>query len=144
MEHFSGKLGARGASLRHEWMGKLTAYRAEYPALAAELDMIDHHQLPDGWDKEIPVFPADAKGIASRDSSQKVLNAIAKQVPWLIGGAADLAPSTKSNLTFEGAGSFEAAIMRGGTCISAFASMRWGRSATGWRWPGCGLTGRGS
>ena len=113
MEHFSGKLGARGASLRHEWMGKLTAYRAEYPALAAELDMIDHHQLPDGWDKEIPVFPADAKGIASRDSSQKVLNAIAKQVPWLIGGAADLAPSTKSNLTFEGAGSFEAADYAG-------------------------------
>ncbi len=74
----------------------------------AEIDMIDRHELPEGWDSEIPVFPADAKGIASRDSSQKVLNAIAKHVPWMIGGAADLAPSTKSNLTFEGAGSFEA------------------------------------
>jgi transketolase len=84
-------------------------YRSAYPELAAEIEMIDHHGLPEGWDSEIPVFPADAKGIASRDSSQKVLNAIAKHVPWLIGGSADLAPSTKSNLTFEGAKtSFEA------------------------------------
>jgi transketolase len=75
--------------------------------LARELDMIDRHELPEDWDSEIPVFPADAKGLASRDSSQKVLNAIAKHVPWIIGGAADLAPSTKSNLTFDGAGSFQ-------------------------------------
>ena len=108
-EHFSNKLGARGSRLRHEWMGMLERYRTAYPELAAEIDMIDHHDLPAGWDSEIPVFPADAKGIASRDSSQKVLNAIAKHVPWLIGGAADLAPSTKSNLTFEGGKtSFEA------------------------------------
>ena len=108
-EHFANKMGARGSKLRHDWMGMMERYRAEYPELAAELDMIDHHELPKGWDSEVPVFPADAKGIASRDSSQKVLNAIAKQVPWLIGGAADLAPSTKSNLTFEGGkSSFEA------------------------------------
>ena len=108
-EHFSNKLGARGSRLRHEWMGMLERYRTAYPELAAEIDMIDHHDLPSGWDSEIPVFPADAKGIASRDSSQKVLNAIAKHVPWLIGGAADLAPSTKSNLTFDGGKtSFEA------------------------------------
>ena len=108
-EHFSNKLGARGSRLRHEWMGMLERYRTAYPELAAEIDMIDHHDLPAGWDSEIPVFPADAKGIASRDSSQKVLNAIAKHVPWLIGGAADLAPSTKSNLTFDGGKtSFEA------------------------------------
>ena len=108
-EHFSNKLGARGSKLRHEWMAMLEKYRAEYPDLAAEIDMIDHHDLPKGWDSDIPVFPADAKGIASRDSSQKVLNAIAKNVPWLLGGAADLAPSTKSNLTFEGGkSSFEA------------------------------------
>ena len=112
-EHFSHKLGARGGKLRREWMEMLERYRAAYPELAAEIDMIDHHELPKGWDSEIPVFPADAKGIASRDSSQKVLNAIAKQVPWLIGGAADLAPSTKSNLTFEGAASFEAADYAG-------------------------------
>ena len=107
-EHFQAKMGARGANLRHAWMDLLTKYRTEYPDLAAELDMMDHHHLPEGWDADIPDFPADAKGIASRDSSQKVLNAIAPHVPWLIGGAADLAPSTKSNMTFQGAGSFEA------------------------------------
>ncbi len=107
-ERFAEKMGARGAKLRGEWMEMLTRYRAQYPELAAEIDMIDQHQLPDGWDADIPSFPADAKGVASRDSSQKVLNAIAKRVPWMIGGAADLAPSTKSNMTFDGAGSFEA------------------------------------
>ncbi len=106
-ERFSEVMGARGAKARHEWMDLLTKYREQYPDLARELDMIDRHELPEGWDSEIPVFPADAKGIASRDSSQKVLNAIAKHVPWMIGGAADLAPSTKSNLTFDGAGSFQ-------------------------------------
>src|SRR5205807_7661614 len=65
-------------------------------------------ELPDGWDKDLPIFPADAKGIASRESSAKVLNAVAKNVPWLIGGAADLAPSTKTRMTFDGAGDFEA------------------------------------
>ena len=107
-EHFTQRMGARGHRLRTAWMDMLGRYRAEYPELAAELDQMDHHQLPDGWDADIPTFPADAKGLASRDSSQKVLNAIAPHVPWLIGGAADLAPSTKSNLTFQGAGSFEA------------------------------------
>ena len=106
-ERFAEGMGARGAKARHEWMDLLTRYREQYPDLARELDMIDRHELPEGWDSEIPVFPADAKGVASRDSSQKVLNAIAKHVPWMIGGAADLAPSTKSNLTFDGAGSFE-------------------------------------
>ncbi len=106
-EHFAEGVGARGAKLRHEWMDMLTRYRAEYPDLAREIDMIDRHELPEGWDADIPVFPADPKGLASRESSQKVLNAIAKHVPWMIGGAADLAPSTKSNLTFDGAGSFE-------------------------------------
>ena len=69
--------------------------------------MMNQHTLPTGWDSGIPSFPADAKGVASRDSSQKVLNAIAAQVPWMLGGAADLAPSTKSNMTFESAGSYE-------------------------------------
>ncbi len=88
--------------------GPADALPRAYPDLADEIEMIDRHELPEGWDSDIPVFPADAKGVASRDSSQKVLNAIAKHVPWMIGGAADLAPSTKSNLTFDGAGSFEA------------------------------------
>ena len=105
---FAEVMGARGAKLRHEWMDMLARYRAENPELAAEIDMIDRHELPEGWDADIPVFPADPKGIASRSSSQKVLNAIAKRVPWMIGGAADLSPSTMSNLTFEGATSFEA------------------------------------
>jgi transketolase len=106
--NFDQRMGARGKRLRGDWMEMLTRYRAEYPELAAELDQMDKHQLPAGWDADIPVFPADAKGLASRDSSQKVLNAIAQHVPWLLGGAADLAPSTKSNLTFAGATSFEA------------------------------------
>ena len=69
---------------------------------------MQHRQLPDGWDKDLPTFPADAKGMATRESSGKVLNAVAKNVPWLIGGSADLAPSTKTRLTFDGAGDFEA------------------------------------
>ena len=83
-------------------------YKATYPAQADQLYRMQHRQLPDGWDKEIPVFPPDPKGVAGRDASGKVLNAIAKHVPWLIGGAADLAPSTKTRLTFEGAGDFAA------------------------------------
>ena len=107
-EHFAKGMGARGRRLRTAWTDMLARYRAEYPDLAAELDLMDKHQLPEGWDADIPSFPADAKGLASRDSSQKVLNAIGPHVPWLVGGAADLAPSTKSNMTFQGAGSFEA------------------------------------
>ncbi len=107
-QRFAAVMGKRGEAARHDWMDLLARYREQYPDLAREIDMIDRHELPEGWDSDIPVFPADEKGIASRDSSQKVLNAIAKHVPWMIGGAADLAPSTKSNLTFDGAGSFEA------------------------------------
>jgi transketolase len=105
--HFDDGIGKRGADARAAWVAMWDRYRKEYPELAAELELIDQHGLPDGWDADIPAFPADAKGLASRDASQKVLNAIAPHVPWLIGGAADLAPSTKSNLTFDGAGSFE-------------------------------------
>ena len=107
-QRFAEIMGARGAKGRQAWLELFARYREAHPDLAREIEMIDRHELPEGWDSEIPVFPADAKGVASRDSSQKVLNAIAKHVPWLIGGAADLAPSTKSNLTFDGAGSFEA------------------------------------
>lgn len=107
-ERFADGIGKRGAKAQAEWVEMFARYRKEYPELAREIDMIDSQQLPDGWGTDIPVFPADAKGIASRDSSQKVLNAIAKKVPWMLGGAADLSPSTKTNLTFDGAGSFEA------------------------------------
>ena len=112
-DHFQNGIGKRSKALREAWFAKLDAYKATYPELADQLNKMRHRQLPDGWDKEIPVFPADAKGIASRDSSGKVLNAVAKNLPWLIGGAADLAPSTKSRLTFDGAGDLEAATPGG-------------------------------
>ncbi len=83
-------------------------YTKKSPQLADELTKIQHRGLPAGWDKELPTFPPDPKGMGTRESSGKVLNAVAKNVPWLIGGAADLAPSTKTRLTFEGAGDFEA------------------------------------
>jgi len=107
-EHFNQGIGARGKGLREAWFAKVKEYRAKYPQLADELYRMQHRQLPEGWDRGLPVFPADAKGLASRESSAKVLNAVAKNVPWLIGGAADLAPSTKTRLTFEGAGDFQA------------------------------------
>lgn len=103
-EDFKAKIGKRGAQLRSEWMALFSAYEKEYPELANETLAIQHREAPKAWDAEIPSFPADPKGIASRDSSGKVLNAIAKHHPWLLGGSADLAPSTKTRLTFEGAG----------------------------------------
>ncbi|HYE17961.1 MAG TPA: transketolase [Tepidisphaeraceae bacterium] len=105
-EHFAGGIGKRGGEARGAWMAKYEQYKAAYAKEARELLQMQHRELPDGWDKEIPTFPADAKGMAGRDASGKVLNAIAKQVPWLIGGSADLAPSTKTRLTFDGAGDF--------------------------------------
>ena len=107
-DRFQEGIGRRGKELRDSWFAGLGRYKAEHPALADELNRMQHRQLPDGWDKDLPTFPADAKGMATRVSSGKVLNAVAKNVPWLIGGAADLAPSTKTYLTFDGAGAFEA------------------------------------
>src|SRR5262249_54877647 len=92
---------------REAWQAAFEEYRAAYPELADEIERMQRRELPDGWDADIPVFQPDPKGIASRDSSGQVLNAIAKNVPWLIGGAADLAPSTKTRLTFDGAGDFQ-------------------------------------
>jgi transketolase len=106
-EHFEAGIGARGKKLRSAWMGRFEEYKAKHPDLADQLFRMQKRELPDGWDKDIPLFPPDPKGLASRDSSGKVMNAIAKNVPWMIGGAADLAPSTKTRLTFEGAGDFE-------------------------------------
>ncbi|HRI49473.1 MAG TPA: transketolase [Pseudomonadota bacterium] len=106
-EHIAGGLGARGKKLRSEWIEMFDRYKKEYPELAQQLHQMQTRQLPEGWDKEIPTFPADAKGVAGRDASAKVLNAIAKNVPWLVGGSADLAPSTKTRLTFNGAGDMQ-------------------------------------
>ncbi|MDJ0723436.1 MAG: transketolase [Desulfobacterales bacterium] len=106
--HFAQGMGARGRGLRDTWFEKFEDYKSAYPELAAQLYAMQHRQLPEGWDKDIPVFSPDEKGDASRNTSGQVLNAIARNVPWLIGGAADLAPSTKTRLTFERAGDFSA------------------------------------
>jgi transketolase len=106
--HFAAGMGARGAARRAEWLALFDKYKAAYPAEADALYRMQHRQLPEGWDKDLPAFAADAKGVAGRDASAKVLNVLAQNVPWLLGGAADLAPSTKTRLTFEGAGDFEA------------------------------------
>jgi transketolase len=108
MAHFQAGLGARGRQRHSEWRALYKAYAEKHPDLAETFEHMQTRKPPKGWDAALPTFPADAKGLATRDSSGKVINAVAKAYPWLIGGAADLSPSTKTNLTFEGAGSFEA------------------------------------
>lgn len=107
-EYFQKGIGARGKKDRDQWTARFAEYRASYPELADEITLMEQRRLPSDWNSEIPSFPADAKGLATRDSSGKVENAIAKNVPWLIGGSADLAPSTKTLLTFEEATGFQA------------------------------------
>jgi len=106
-EHFRAGMGERGRDLRNAWMARFEEYKAEFPEMADQLYRMQHRQLPEDWDKDLPTFPADAKGLATRDSSGRVLNKVAWNVPWLIGGAADLFPSTKTRLTFERAGDLE-------------------------------------
>ena len=107
-DHFSNGIGKRSKTLRDAWFARIKEYRLKYPDLADQLHKMQHRQLPSGWDKELPSFPTDPKGLASRDSSSTVLNAIAKKLPWLMGGSADLAPSTKTLLTFDQTGHFAA------------------------------------
>ena len=104
-QNFSDNIGKRGAELHDQWQGFLSAAKAADPEHAEALEAFFEGRLPEGWDRDIPVFEPDAKGLATRESSGKVLNAIAQHVPFMLGGSADLAPSNKSNLTFEGAGS---------------------------------------
>jgi transketolase len=105
--HFAAGIGKRGAQARARWTELFAAYRSKYPELATEIDLMQRRELPSGWDRGLPVFPADAKGIAGRDASSKVLNVLARNIPWLLGGSADLGTSNKTLLTFEGAGDFE-------------------------------------
>jgi len=107
-EHFAAGVGARGAKARTEWVELFSAYRAKYPELAPEIELMQRRELPAGWDKNLPTFAADAKGIAGRDASGKVLNVLAQNIPWFLGGSADLGPSNKTTLTFPGAGDFQA------------------------------------
>jgi transketolase len=106
-ENFRDGLGRRGRGLHQAWITLFKSYRSKHPDLADQFERMQTRALPDGWDANLPVFPADPKGLASRDSSAKVLNAIAAHHPWLVGGSADLAPSTKTRLNFEGAGDLE-------------------------------------
>jgi transketolase len=101
---FADGIGKRGHAERKNWQAIFDRYRKRYPELAEEVMRNLRHELPDDWDAELPTFAADAKGIATREASGKVLNAIGPRLPWLIGGAADLAPSTKTKLMFDGAG----------------------------------------
>ncbi|HEX9155638.1 MAG TPA: transketolase, partial [Nitrospira sp.] len=107
-EHFAAGLGARGARARRQWTELFAAYRSKYPELATEIELMQRRELPAGWDRDLPVFPTDPKGTAGRDASGKALNVLAQNIPWLLGGSADLGPSTKTFLTYEGAGDFQA------------------------------------
>jgi transketolase len=105
-EHFREGIGKRGRDLHAQWSKTFADYCQKYPELAGQLHHMQRRELPLGWDKNLPVFPPDAKGMATRESGGKVLNALAQNVPWLIGGAADLATSNKTTLKFDGAGEF--------------------------------------
>jgi transketolase len=104
--HFQNGIGARGAQEHAKWDALFSDYSKKSPDLADQLNRMQRRALPDGWDKNLPVFAADAKGMATRESSGKVLNVLAQNIPWMVGGSADLAKSNKTNLTFEGAGEF--------------------------------------
>lgn len=108
LTHVQAGIGARGKAERHAWLTLFRTYRERYPELAEQLSQMERRQLPENWDRGLPEFPANPKGLATRESSGKVLNAVAKEIPWLMGGSADLAPSTKTRLTFDGAGDFQA------------------------------------
>jgi transketolase len=107
-EHFGVGIGARGAEARRRWTDLFAAYRAEFPELASEIEQMQRRELPVGWDRDLPVFPDDPKGPAGREASGKVLNVLARNVPWFLGGSADLGPSNKTTLTYEGAGDVQA------------------------------------
>jgi len=107
LEHFQEGIGERGREFHSEWADLYGRYTSQFPDLADQIGRMQRRDLPDGWDKNLPTFPADAKGVATRESSGKVLNALAQNIPWLIGGAADLATSNKTDLKFEGAGVFK-------------------------------------
>jgi len=107
-DHFTAGVGARGAQAHREWTELFNQYRTNYPELANEVELMQRRELPAGWNHNLPVFPADPKGIAGRDASSKVLNVLAQSIPWFLGGSADLGPSNKTTLTYEGAGSLQA------------------------------------
>jgi transketolase len=106
-EYFAAGIGKRGADARAAWTRRFAEYRASFPEMAAEIDQMQKRELPVGWDRNLPIFPADPEGLAGRDASGKVLNVLAQNIPWLLGGSADLGPSNKTILTYKGAGDFQ-------------------------------------
>jgi len=113
LEHFREGIGKRGRDLSKQWEKTFADYAKQYPQLADQIDRMQRRALPDGWDKNLPTFPADPKGVATRESSGKVLNVLAQNIPWLIGGSADLGNSNKTTLKFQGAGDFSASSYAG-------------------------------
>jgi transketolase len=113
MERFADGIGQRGGKARRDWESMFARYRARFPELAAEIDLMQKRELPAGWDRNLPSFGPDAKGIAGREASSQVLNVLAQNIPWLLGGSADLASSNKTLLKFPGAGEFESATPDG-------------------------------
>jgi transketolase len=107
LESFRNGIGKRGGELHKKWEALFADYTKKFPQLAAQIKLMQHRELPEGWDKSLPTFPADAKGQATRESGGKVLNAIAENLPWMIGGSADLAGSDRTRLKFDGAGDFQ-------------------------------------
>jgi transketolase len=105
-EHFRDGIGKRGRDLQAQWKKMCADYAKQYPQQDEQLRLMQRRELPNGWDKNLPVFPADPKGIATRESGGKALNALAQNIPWLVGGSADLGNSNKTTLKFEGAGNF--------------------------------------
>ncbi len=138
LEHFNQGIGSRGKELREAWEAKYADYAKQYPELADQISRIQRGELPEGWDAGIETFPADEKGMASRVSSGKVLNQVGANIPWMLGGSADLSPSNKSVLTFDGAGEFSADNYAGrnfhfGIREHAMAAMANGMSLCGLR-----------
>jgi transketolase len=113
MEHFADGIGRRGGKARRDWEVKFAKYRERFPDLATEINLMQRRELPAGWDRNLPSFPPDAKGIAGRDVSGQVLNVLAQNIPWFLGGSADLSSSNRTALKFPGARDFEASTPDG-------------------------------
>jgi transketolase len=113
LQHFAAGVGARGSQLHQKWQDLFATYRLEFPKLAAEIEQMQRRELPAGWDARLPVFATDPKGLAGRDASGQVLNVLAQSVPWFLGGSADLGPSNRTTLKYEGAGDFQASTPAG-------------------------------
>ncbi len=107
VEHFASGIGRRGAKARASWEKLFASYETQFPDLATEIEQMQRRELPERWDEGLPSFPADPKGMAGRDASGRVLNVLAANIPWLLGGSADLGPSNRTTLKFAGAGDFQ-------------------------------------